>query len=155
MDLLQKMILNKHHLHLRYFGYGIPAFAALKIFANFFFARDNTMTPFKISSIVVIINIVISVLFFKQIGFIIIPIATTLSTWIGVLYYLYILLKIRYLKIAPKFYTKLIKIVFSTLLMSYIFHNSLNYFAKNLSYSSDYKILYLLFIVIFVALLYF
>ena len=142
-------------LALRYFGYGIPAFAVLKIFANFFFARDNTMTPFKISSVVVIINIFISVLFFKQIGFVIIPIATTLSTWIGVLYYLYILLKIGYLKIEPKFYTKLIKIVFSTSIMSYVFHNSLNYFAKNLSYSSDYKILYLLFIVIFVALLYF
>ena len=141
-------------LALRYFGYGIPAFAALKIFANFFFARDNTMTPFKISSVVVIINIVISVLFFKQIGFVIIPIATTLSSWIGVLYYLYILLKIRYLKIAPMFYTKLIKIVFSTSVMSYVFHNSLNYFAKNLTYSSDYKILYLLFIVIFLALLY-
>ena len=113
------------------------------------------MTPFRISSIVVIINVFISVLFFKQIGFVIIPIATTLSTWIGVLYYLYILLKIGYLKIEPKFYTRLIKIVLSTTIMSYVFHNSLNYFAKNLSYSSDYKILYLLFIVIFVALLYF
>ena len=142
-------------LALKYFGYGIPAFAILKIFANFFFARDNTITPFKISSIVVIINIVISVLFFKKIGFIIIPIATTLSAWIGVLYFLYLLLKTGYLKIEPKFYTKLTKIIFSTLIMSYIFHNSLNYFAKNLSYSSDYKILYLLFIVIFVALLYF
>ncbi len=142
-------------LALRYFGFGIPAFAALKIFANFFFARDNTMTPFKISLVVVIINVVISVLFFKQIGFVIIPIATTLSTWVGVLYYLYILLKIQYLKIAPKFYTKLIKIVFSTSIMSYVFHHSLNYFTKNLSYSSDYKIFYLLFIVIFVALLYF
>ena len=99
--------------------------------------------------------LLLSVLFFKQIGFIIIPIATTLSTWIGVLYYLYILLKIGYLKIEPKFYINLIKIVFSTSIMSYVFHNSLNYFAKNLSYSSDYKILYLLFIVIFVALLYF
>ncbi len=67
---------------LNYFGYGIPAFAVLKIFANFFFARDNTMTPFKVSLIVVMINIAISVIFFKQIGFIIIPIATTLSTWI-------------------------------------------------------------------------
>ena len=142
-------------LALKYFGYGIPAFAVLKIFANFFFARDNTITPFKISSIVVIINIVISVLFFKKIGFIIIPIATTLSAWIGVLHFLYLLLKTGYLKIEPKFYTKLAKIIFSTLIMSYIFHNSLNYFAKNLSYSSDYKILYLLFIVIFVALLYF
>ena len=142
-------------LALRYFGYGIPAFAGLKIFANFFFARDNTMTPFKISSIIVITNVVISVLFFKKFGFVIIPIATTLSSWIGILYYLYILLKIRYLKIQPKFYTKLIKIVFSTSFVSYIFYNSLNYFAKNLIYSNDYKILYLLFIVIFVALLYF
>ncbi len=142
-------------LALRYFGYGIPAFAILKIFANFFFARDNTMTPFKISLVVVIINITISFLFFKQIGFVIIPIATTFSTWIGALYYLYILLKIGYFKIEPKFYTKLMKIVFSTSIMSYVFHNSLNYFAKNLNYSSDYKILYLLFIVIFVTLLYF
>ena len=142
-------------LALKYFGFGIPAFAMLKIFANFFFARDNTMSPFKVSSIVVTINIAISVAFFKQIGFIIIPIATTLSTWIGVFYYLYLLLKIGYLKINPTFYINSLKIVFSTSIMSYIFHNSLNYFAKNLSYSSDYKILYLLFIVIFVALLYF
>ena len=142
-------------LALRYFGYGIIAFAVLKIFANFFFARDNTMTPFKVSSIVVMINIAISVIFFKQIGFIIIPIATTLSTWIGAFYYLYLLLKKGYLKIDPRFYINLMKIVFSTLIMSYIFRWGLNYFAKNLSYSSDYKILYLLFIVIFVALLYF
>ncbi len=142
-------------LALRYFGYGIPAFAILKIFANFFFARDNTITPFKVSSIVVLINVAISILFFKQIGFIIIPIATTLSTWIGVFCYLYLLLKIDYLKIDPRFLTNFVKIVFSTLIMSYVFHVGLNYFAKNLSYSSDYKILYLLFIVICVALLYF
>ena len=140
---------------LRYFGYGIPAFAALKIFANFFFARDNTMTPFKVSLVVVMINITISILFFKQIGFVIIPIATTLSTWIGILYYLYLLLKIGYLKIESEFYIKLMKIGFSTSVMSYVFHKSLNFFAKNLNYSSDYKILYLLFIVIYVALLYF
>ena len=142
-------------LALRYFGYGIPAFAVLKVFANFFFARDNTIIPFKVSSIVVIINIAVSVLFFKQIGFIIIPIATTLSAWIGIFYYLYFLLKIGYLKIDHEFLINSVKIVFSTTIMSYVFHNSLNYFAKNLSYSSDYKILYLLFIVIFVALLYF
>ena len=140
---------------LKYFGYGIPAFAALKIFSNFFFARDNTMTPFKISSIIVIINVAISVLFFKNVGFVIIPIATTFSTWLGVVSYLYLLLKTGYLKIEPNFYHKLLKIVFSTSIITYVFHNSLNYFAKYLTYSSDYKILYLLFIVIFIALLYF
>ena len=142
-------------LALKYFGYGIPAFAILKVFANFFFARDNTMIPFKVSSIVVIINIVVSVLFFKQVGFIIIPIATTLSAWIGVLYYLYLLLKIGYLKVDHGFFINSFKIAFSTSVISYIFHCSLIYFSKNLSYSSDYKILYLLLIVILVALLYF
>ncbi len=142
-------------LALKYFGYGIPAFAILKIFANFFFARDNTMTPFKVSSIIVFINIAISILFFKQIGFIIIPIATTLSTWIGVFYYFYLLTKIGYLKINSRLYINFMKIVFSTTIMTYALQESLNYFAKNLSYSSDYKILYLLFIVICLALLYF
>ena len=113
------------------------------------------MTPFKISSLVVIINVAISVLFFKKVGFVIIPIATTLSTWLGVVSYLYLLLKTGYLKIEPNFYNKLLKIVFSTSIMTYVFHNSLNYFAKYLTYSSDYKILYLLFIVIYIALLYF
>ncbi len=142
-------------LALMYFGYGIPAFAVLKIFANFFFARNNTMTPFKISFTVVIINVAISVLFFKDFGFVIIPIATTLSAWFGVVSYVYLLLNKGYLKIEPNFYNKLLKIVFSTSIMTYVFHNSLNYFAKNLTYSSDYKILYLLFIVILIALLYF
>ena len=142
-------------LALSYFGYGIPAFAILKIFANFFFARDNTVTPFKISSIVVFINIAISILFFKKIGFVIIPIATTFSAWVGAFYYLYLLLKNDYLKIETKFYINTIKILLSTIFMTFVFAKSLNYFAKNLTYSSDYKILYLLFIVIFVALLYF
>ena len=47
-------------LALKYFGYGVPAFAVLKIFANFFFARDNTMTPFKVSSVVVFVNIALN-----------------------------------------------------------------------------------------------
>ncbi len=142
-------------LALKYFGYGIPAFAIIKIFANFFFARNNTMTPFKVSSIVVFINVTISILFFKHIGFIIIPIATTLSSWAGVFYYLYLLLKIGYLKIDNRFYINFIKILFATSIMSYIFLEGLNYFAKNLTYSTDYKVLYLLIIVIFSALLYF
>ena len=33
---------------LMYFGYGIVAFALVKVLANFFFVRDNTETPFYI-----------------------------------------------------------------------------------------------------------
>ncbi len=65
---------------LEYFGYGIPAFALIKILSNFFFARNNTKTPFYISIFIVSFNILISITFFNKIGFIIIPIATSVST---------------------------------------------------------------------------
>ena len=71
----------------------MPAFALVKILSNFFFARDNTKTPFYISIVMVIINISISVSLFSSYGFIIIPIATSISTWIGVLIYIYLLNK--------------------------------------------------------------
>ena len=66
---------------LYYFGLGLPAFVLIKVFSTFFFANNDTKTPFLISLISVIMNIFISVYFFKRIGFIIIPIATTISSW--------------------------------------------------------------------------
>ena len=52
----------------------------IKVISNFF-ANHDTKTPFYISLISVFLNILISVYFFKSIGFIIIPIATTISSW--------------------------------------------------------------------------
>ena len=78
---------------LMYFGYGIVAFALVKVLANFFFVRDNTETPFYISSFIVLLNVVISLTYFNNIGFLIIPIATSISTWAGVLIFLYLLQK--------------------------------------------------------------
>ena len=66
-----------------YFALGLPAFAIIKVFSSFYFARQNTKTPFYISLISVIMNIAISLLFFKKVGFIIIPIATSLSSWLN------------------------------------------------------------------------
>ena len=79
---------------LMYFAYGVVAFALVKILANFYFARDNTKTPFYISLLVVLLNVLISVTFFRSIGFLIIPIATSISTWVGVIIYLFLLKKI-------------------------------------------------------------
>ena len=66
---------------LYFFGLGLPAFALIKVFSTFFFANNDTKTPFYISLISVILNIFISVYYFKSVGFIIIPIATTISSW--------------------------------------------------------------------------
>ena len=64
-----------------YFGLGLPAFALIKVFSTFFFANNDTKTPFYISLASVFLNITISVYYFKDIGFIIIPIATSVSSW--------------------------------------------------------------------------
>ena len=68
---------------LYYFGLGLPAFALIKVFSTFFFANNDTKTPFYISLFSVIINISISLYYFKSVGFIIIPIATSISSWLN------------------------------------------------------------------------
>ena len=64
-----------------YFSLGLPAFSLIKVFSTFFFAHHNTKVPFYISFVSVILNILISIYYFKSVGFIIIPIATSISSW--------------------------------------------------------------------------
>ena len=74
---------------LYYFSLGLPAFAMIKVLSNFFFANHNTKTPFFISLVSVLLNILISLYFFKTIGFIIIPIATTISSWFNLIIFIF------------------------------------------------------------------
>jgi len=68
-----------------YFALGLPAFSLLKVFSSFLFARHNTKIPFYVSLFSVILNASLSIYFFGKIGFIIIPIATTISSWFNAL----------------------------------------------------------------------
>ena len=136
---------------LKFFGYGVPAFALVKILSNFFFARNNTKTPFYISSLIVLLNIIISVSLFDKFGFIIIPIATSISTWIGVLSYIYLLNKKKFLLLKNYLPKNILKIVLSTILMSFLLIFALDNYANYLDYSYKYKSIYLLIIVSFVA----
>ena len=139
---------------LRYFGYGVPAFALIKILSNFFFARDNTQTPFYISSFIVLINVILSISFFSKVGFIIIPIATSLSTWIGVLIYVFCLIKRNSLLLRKELITSFLKIIFSSITMLFFLSFTLNSYRDHLIYDYGLKIVYLLFIVGFAGLVY-
>ena len=139
---------------LKYFGYGIPAFALIKILSNFFFARNNTETPFYISAFIVLLNILISITFFKKVGFIIIPIATSISTWIGVIIYIYILNDKNFLLLKNYLPKNILKIILSTILMSFLLMFALDYYGDYLDYTYKYKSVYLLIIVGFVASVY-
>ena len=146
--------INMTAMALKYFGYGIPAFALIKVLSNFFFARDNTKIPFYISSFIVLLNVTISLIFFKEIGFIIIPIATTISTWAGILAYFVLLKKYKAFNIKPYLLKNVLKILLSTIFMSVLLIWGLDYFADRLVYDNNIKSIYLLFIVSFVATIY-
>ena len=139
---------------LMFFGYGIIAFALVKILSNFFFARDNTKTPFYISSFIVFLNVAISLSFFDRIGFLIIPIATSVSTWAGVLIFLYILKKQNYLIFQTELFYNILKTIICTAVMSLVLIFALEKYSSYLDYSYTYKSIYLFIIVSFVGVVY-
>ena len=139
---------------LMFFGYGVTAFALIKILSNFFFARDDTKTPFYISSFIVILNILISLSFFGKIGFLIIPISTSISTWIGVLIFLYLLKKRKYLLLENRLLSSTIRIGISSAIMAFVLIAALKNFSNYLNYIYAYKSIYLLIIVGFAGIVY-
>ena len=140
---------------LLYFSIGLPAFSLIKIFSSFVFARDNTRIPFYFSTVSVLINILISVYYFRDLGFIIIPIATSISSWVNsILLYIY-LSKEGYFKLSKKLIKQIIRITISTITMGILLQNLLSYFDSQLSFENNYKFLYLFFIVILSILIYF
>ena len=139
---------------LKYFGIGVPAFALIKVLSNIFFARDNTKIPFYISVFSVALNILISVLYFKELGFIIIPIATSIATWSATVIYFILLVKFKYLNIGSIFYTNFIKTIISAGAMSLLLYLLINFFEDKLIYTNYYKSFYLIMIVGFVAVIY-
>ena len=137
-----------------YFALGLPAFSIIKIFSSFLFARHNTKIPFYFSFFSVITNIIISVYFFNKIGFIIIPIATSISSWLNALLLFIYLSNKEYLSIKFNFIKSFLKIILSTFFTSYIFYELINYFGNNLSYDSEYKLLTIILLVIATFIIY-
>ena len=140
---------------LYYFGLGLPAFALIKVFSTFFFANQDTKTPFYISLVSVLLNILISVYFFKDIGFIIIPIATTISSWFNSLI-LFIYLKNNNLfEFNKTFFKQFVKIIFASIIMGIFFQYLILLFENQLSYAYFFKSAYLLLCVLFTIIFYF
>ena len=126
-----------------YFAIGLPAFSLIKVFSTFFFARHNTKIPFYISLSSVMLNILISIFFFKEIGFIIIPIATTISSWFNAIL-LFIFLKIKNLfNFNLVFISRFFKILLASVLMGIFFNYVINFFNDKLLYEANFKAIYL------------
>ncbi len=139
---------------LYFFALGLPAFALIKVFSTFFFANHDTKTPFYISLVSVAVNVSISIFYFKSIGFIIIPIATTISSWFNSIL-LFIFLKNKDLfKFNKIFFVKFIKIIFASIMMGSFFNYLTLLFDNQLNHDYDLKSLYLI-LAVFLTLLFY
>ena len=131
-----------------YFALGLPAFSLIKVFSTFFFARHNTKTPFYLSLISVLLNIIISVIFFKEIGFVIIPIATTISSWFNAITLFFVLKKKKLFSFNIIFIDRFTKILVASILMGIFFKYLIHFFNDKFLYDEIFKSAYLIGIVI-------
>ena len=143
-----QLSVNNSAKALFYFSFGLPAFSLIKIFSTFLFARNDTKTPFKYSLISVILNIIISLTFFSQIGFIIIPIATTISSWFNGIILLIYVINNNYFKFNRNFIFQITKIIFSNIISTFVFYFLINYLATQLEYENQYKFIFIFLIVL-------
>ena len=142
-------------LALTFFAFGVPAFSILKIFSNYFFARNDTKTSFYLSFISVILNILISVSFFNKLGFVIIPIATSISSWINVFFHYYFIKKRNLYNFDKTFIYKFPRMILSVVVMGIILYLLLGFFSEQFNYNEGWKFIYLFIIVIISLFSYF
>jgi putative peptidoglycan lipid II flippase len=127
-----------------YFAIGLPAFSLIKVFSAFFFARHNTKMPFYISLISVLLNIFISLTFFSEVGFIIIPIATSISSWFNAILLFFFLKMNNLFSFNLVFINKFIKILLASILMGIFFNYVIHFFNDKLFYEANLKAIYLI-----------
>jgi len=142
---------NNTAIALTFFAFGVPAFSILKIFSNFFFARNDTKLPFYLSVISVIINILISVSLFNRFGFVIIPIATSISSWINVFLYFYFIKKMDFHSFDSKFIYQFTRMLLSVVVMGIVLYLLLGFFSDKFNYNESWKFIYL-FIIVLISL---
>ena len=149
-----EMSVKNSAIALYFFAFGLPAFSLIKIFSSFFFARHDTKTPFYISLFSVVLNIIISVSLFSKIGFIIIPISTSISSWFNAIVLYIFSRKKNYFTFNNIFLFRFPRILFSSLIMGLIFYYLLGNFSENLLYSENFKFIYLLLTILITLICY-
>ena len=91
-------------------------------------------------------------MFFRKLGFVIIPIATSISSWINVILHFYYIKKQNLHNFDRTFIYKFSRMIFSTVVMGAILYFMLGFFSDKFDYNESWKAVYL-FIIVSVSLL--
>ncbi|HEY9547880.1 MAG TPA: murein biosynthesis integral membrane protein MurJ, partial [Kiloniellaceae bacterium] len=65
------------------FAWGLPAYVLVKILQPAFYAREDTVTPFRYSVVSVVVNVALSLVLFWQFRHVGIALATALAAWLN------------------------------------------------------------------------
>jgi putative peptidoglycan lipid II flippase len=98
------------------------------------------------------LNIIISVSLFSRFGFVVIPIATSISSWINVFMHYYFIKKRDLHIFDSKFIYKFPRIILSTVVMGTVLYLMLGFYSDKFEYNQSWKFIYL-FIIVMVSLI--
>lgn len=103
---------------LRCYAIGLPAYIAIKVFSTAHWARQDTVTPVKISVVATILNIVLSIVLIQFMGVVGIALATGLTGWLQFVAHIWFLRGHEAARFDRRFRSAAVKIVVSTLIMA-------------------------------------
>ena len=106
------------------------------------------------TKIVIFAHVHVKLIFFRSIGFLIIPIATSIAAWSSVLIYLILLTKNKHINTEFFFNKNYAKICLASLIMAIALYFGINFFEDKLIYSNYYKSFYLIILIILSAIIY-
>ena len=99
------------------FASGLPAYVLVKILQPAFYAREDTVTPFRLALVSIVVNIGLSLALFQFLQYIGIALATAISSWLNVLMLWVVLVRRGHLKLDGRFASRMPKIMASSLVM--------------------------------------
>lgn len=99
------------------YSIGLPAYVIVKAIAPNFFARGDTKTPVKYSTVVMIANLLFSLLLMKPFGHVGVAFATTLAAFVSLYQYVRGLKKRGFWQFTPRLRVQIAKITFCSLVM--------------------------------------
>ncbi len=140
---------------LKFYALGLIAFIVMKIYTPIFFAYENAKPTLYITAVNLVTNTFLSVILFVNIGFIGIPIATSISAWMSVLLMNYYLKKYDYYRISKRILLPTTIIITVSLIIYFYLFLLKNYIGIFIILLEDYEIIFLLFSVLSSILLYF
>ena len=133
---------------LQFYALGLIAFILMKIYTPIFFAYENAKPTLYISAINLVINTILSIVLFIYIGFIGIPIATSVSAWISVFLMNNSLNRHGYYRISKRIILPTTIIIFASIIMFLYLLFLKNYLGYFLIFYKTMKLYFFLFSVL-------